>query len=108
MTPRLSPAIGVDADRSAEIPEDGSVLPTSRPLSSRRRLHYGSAGPREEGLVMVVSVELDGSRFLALDGGPEFTFSEAVSFEVECADQAEVDRYGRPSPRAARRGRADG
>ena len=55
--------------------------------------HYGSAGPREEGMVMIVSFELDGRRFLALNGGPDFTFSEAISFEVECADQEEVDRY---------------
>jgi predicted 3-demethylubiquinone-9 3-methyltransferase (glyoxalase superfamily) len=44
-------------------------------------------------MVMVVAFELDGQRFLALNGGPEFTFSEAISFEVECGSQEEVDRY---------------
>ncbi len=67
-----------------------SVFPSSRILDVS---HYGSAGPREEGMVMVVSFELDGQRFLALNGGPEFTFSEAISFEVECGSQEEVDRY---------------
>jgi predicted 3-demethylubiquinone-9 3-methyltransferase (glyoxalase superfamily) len=42
---------------------------------------------------MTVEFELDGNRFVAINGGPEFTFSEAVSFLVECADQAEIDAY---------------
>ena len=42
---------------------------------------------------MTVSFELDGRPFVALNGGPEFGFSEAVSFQVDCADQAEVDHY---------------
>jgi predicted 3-demethylubiquinone-9 3-methyltransferase (glyoxalase superfamily) len=67
-----------------------SVFPNSRILEVQR---YGSAGPREEGMVMVVSFELDGTGFVALNGGPDFTFSEAISFEIECADQEEVDRY---------------
>jgi predicted 3-demethylubiquinone-9 3-methyltransferase (glyoxalase superfamily) len=67
-----------------------SVFPNSRIVDVAR---YGAGGPREEGTVMVVSFELDGQPFTALNGGPQFTFSEAVSFHVECADQAEVDRY---------------
>jgi len=54
---------------------------------------YGSAGPRSEGTVMTVSFELDGQEFLALNGGPDFTFSEAISFQVSCKNQEEVDRY---------------
>ena len=42
---------------------------------------------------MVVSFVLDGQRFLALNGGPEFTFNEAISFQIDCASQDEVDRY---------------
>ena len=42
---------------------------------------------------MMVTFELDGDRFLALNGGPEFTFSEAISFQVDCRTQAEVDAY---------------
>ena len=55
--------------------------------------HYGSAGPREEGLVMTVTFELAGQEFLALNGGPEFTFEEAISFQVNCESQEEVDRF---------------
>jgi predicted 3-demethylubiquinone-9 3-methyltransferase (glyoxalase superfamily) len=67
-----------------------SVFPNSKITDISR---YGSAGPRPEGTVMTVSFELDGNRFTALNGGPEFTFSEAVSFQVACEDQAEVDHY---------------
>jgi predicted 3-demethylubiquinone-9 3-methyltransferase (glyoxalase superfamily) len=54
---------------------------------------YGAAGPRPEGMVMTVAFELMGQEFVALNGGPEFTFNEAISFQVLCEDQAEVDRY---------------
>lgn len=53
--------------------------------------HYGEAGPRPEGMVSTVEFELAGQRFTALNGGPEFTFNEAVSLYVDCEDQAEVD-----------------
>jgi predicted 3-demethylubiquinone-9 3-methyltransferase (glyoxalase superfamily) len=54
---------------------------------------YGSAGPRAEGTVMTVGFELMGQEFVALNGGPQFTFNEAVSFQVLCDSQEEVDRY---------------
>jgi predicted 3-demethylubiquinone-9 3-methyltransferase (glyoxalase superfamily) len=54
---------------------------------------YGSAGPRPEGTVMTVGFELMGQEFVALNGGPQFTFNEAVSFQVLCDSQEEVDRY---------------
>lgn len=53
---------------------------------------YGEAGPGEPGSTMVVSFELLGQEFVAINGGPEFPFTEAVSLEVRCEDQAEVDR----------------
>lgn len=55
--------------------------------------HYGEAGPREAGMVMTVSFELDGQPFTAINGGPEFPFTEAVSLEIICESQAEVDEY---------------
>jgi predicted 3-demethylubiquinone-9 3-methyltransferase (glyoxalase superfamily) len=67
-----------------------SVFPNSRIVEITR---YGSAGPRAEGTVMTVSFELDGQPFLALNGGPDFTFSEAVSFQVFCDSQEEVDTF---------------
>jgi predicted 3-demethylubiquinone-9 3-methyltransferase (glyoxalase superfamily) len=66
------------------------VFPNSRITDIAR---YGSAGPRREGTVMTVSFELDGQEFVALNGGPEFTFNEAISFQVSCKDQEEVDAY---------------
>lgn len=66
----------------------------------------GTPAPFPVGSVMLVEFTLDGRSFMALNGGPEFGFSEAVSFTVDCADQAEVDRYwdalleggGQPGP----------
>jgi predicted 3-demethylubiquinone-9 3-methyltransferase (glyoxalase superfamily) len=55
--------------------------------------HYTEAGPRPAGTVMTVEFELDGSRFVGLNGGPDFTFNEAVSFQINCADQEEVDYF---------------
>jgi predicted 3-demethylubiquinone-9 3-methyltransferase (glyoxalase superfamily) len=55
--------------------------------------HYGPAGRRREGMVMTVAFELDGQKFVALNGGPDFDFSEAISFVVYCETQEEVDTY---------------
>jgi predicted 3-demethylubiquinone-9 3-methyltransferase (glyoxalase superfamily) len=54
---------------------------------------FPEGGPRPAGMVMTVEFELEGQTFVALNGGPEFKFSEAVSFAIECADQAEIDYY---------------
>ena len=67
-----------------------SLFPNSR---IRDIMRHGPAGPGPEGTVLTVSFELDGREFVALNGGPEFTFSEAVSFQVRCESQEEVDRY---------------
>jgi predicted 3-demethylubiquinone-9 3-methyltransferase (glyoxalase superfamily) len=67
-----------------------SVFPNSQIVDVA---YYGSAGPRDEGTVMTVEFDLDGQRFVALNGGPEFTFSEALSFQVSCETQEEVDHY---------------
>jgi predicted 3-demethylubiquinone-9 3-methyltransferase (glyoxalase superfamily) len=54
---------------------------------------YTEAGPGPEGSAMVVEWELRGQRFIGINGGPQFTFSEAVSLQVNCDDQAEVDYF---------------
>jgi predicted 3-demethylubiquinone-9 3-methyltransferase (glyoxalase superfamily) len=54
---------------------------------------YPEGAPREAGTVMTVEYELDGQRFVAIDGGPQFTFDEALSLQIECADQDEIDHY---------------
>jgi len=55
--------------------------------------HYTDAGPREAGMVLSVEFELDGQRFIAINGGPQFTFDEAISFAITCEDQEEIDYY---------------
>ena len=67
-----------------------SVFRNSKILSISR---YTEAGPGPEGSVMTVEFELDGEKFVALNGGPQYTFSPAVSFVVNCETQQEVDRY---------------
>jgi predicted 3-demethylubiquinone-9 3-methyltransferase (glyoxalase superfamily) len=67
---------------------------------------YGESGPRPAGMVITAEFELNGQRFVALNGGPEYTFTEAISFQIPCADQEEVDYYwdrltadgGQPGP----------
>jgi predicted 3-demethylubiquinone-9 3-methyltransferase (glyoxalase superfamily) len=67
-----------------------SVIPNSRVNEVTR---YGEAGPRPAGTAMTVSFDLDGQPYVALNGGPEYHFNEAVSLQISCADQAEVDHY---------------
>jgi predicted 3-demethylubiquinone-9 3-methyltransferase (glyoxalase superfamily) len=88
--PSITPCLWFDTDGEDAARFYTSVFPNSKILEIA---HYGEAGPREEGMVMIVSFELDGQKFLALNGGPEFTFSEAISFEVSCETQEEVDTY---------------
>jgi predicted 3-demethylubiquinone-9 3-methyltransferase (glyoxalase superfamily) len=67
-----------------------SVVPNSKVLDVSR---YGEGGPGTPGAAMTVSFELDGRPFVALNGGPQFPFTEAVSLQVSCRDQEEVDHY---------------
>jgi len=67
-----------------------SVFDNSRIVSVT---HYTDAGPREAGMVLTVAFELDGQRFVGINGGPDFTFDEAVSFEISCETQEEIDYY---------------
>jgi predicted 3-demethylubiquinone-9 3-methyltransferase (glyoxalase superfamily) len=55
--------------------------------------HYPEDGPGEPGSVMVVEWELDGQRFVGINGGPQFTFSEAISLQINCETQEEIDHY---------------
>lgn len=67
-----------------------SVFKNSRVITVAR---YGDTGPGPKGSVMTVEFELEGERFVGLNGGPNFKFTEAVSFVVNCASQEEVDHY---------------
>src|SRR5215211_3542795 len=86
----ITPCLWFDTEGDEAANFYTSLFPNSRILEVAR---YGSAGPRPEGTVMTVSFELDGQKFLALNGGPDFTFSEAISFQVFCTNQEEVDAY---------------
>ena len=55
--------------------------------------HYGEAGPREAGMVLTVSFQLQGQDFTAINGGPDFKFDEAISLLVNCESQEEVDEF---------------
>ena len=74
--------------------EEAANLYTSVFQNSKigRIARYGEAGPGPKGTVMSVTFQLDGQEFIALNGGPQFTFSPAVSFLVSCETQEEVDR----------------
>ncbi|GAA5195829.1 VOC family protein [Microbacterium jejuense] len=83
--PRITPNLWFDGQALDAAEYYATVFPHSR-ITDVSRL--GDGGP-----VLTVSFELDGQPFLGLNGGPQFTFTEAVSFVIDCADQAEVDRY---------------
>jgi predicted 3-demethylubiquinone-9 3-methyltransferase (glyoxalase superfamily) len=87
---KLTTCLWFDTDGEAAAEFYTSVFPNSKIGQISR---YGAAGPRPEGTVMTVTFELDGQPFVALNGGPNYTFSEAISFQVSCEDQDEVDRY---------------
>jgi len=86
----ITPCLWFDTQGEEAARFYASVFPNSRIVDVAR---YGSAGPRPEGTVMTVSFELAGQMFVALNGGPQYAFSEAVSFQVSCADQDEVDVF---------------
>ena len=90
--PKITPWLWFDTESEEAATFYTSVFPNSRIVEVA---HYGSAGPRREGMVLTVSFELDGQPFVALNGGREFKPNEAISFEVSCKDQQEVDGYWR-------------
>jgi predicted 3-demethylubiquinone-9 3-methyltransferase (glyoxalase superfamily) len=88
--PKVYPCLWFDGKAEEAANFYVSVFENSKILHVAR---YGEAGPRPAGTVMTVSFSLDGQEFVALNGGPEFTFNEAISFQIDCADQAEVDHF---------------
>jgi predicted 3-demethylubiquinone-9 3-methyltransferase (glyoxalase superfamily) len=86
----VTPCLWFDTEGEEAAKLYTSVFPNSKILDIA---HYGEAGPRAAGTVMTVNFELGGRKFLALNGGPEFKFSEAISFQVSCETQDEVDMF---------------
>ena len=100
--PKISPFLWFDTQAEEAAHHYTSIFPNSRITSVAR---YGEGGPGPKGSVMTVSFELDGQQVTALNGGPQFKFSEAISLLVDCKTQEEVDRYwnklsegGEPGP----------
>jgi predicted 3-demethylubiquinone-9 3-methyltransferase (glyoxalase superfamily) len=87
---RIAPFLWFDDQAEEAMRFYVSIFKNSRVISVSR---YGDAGPGPKGSVMVAVFELDGQEFLALNGGPQFTFSPAVSFLVNCNAQDEVDYF---------------
>ena len=86
----ITPCLWFDTEGEEAAELYTSVFPNSKIVDIAR---YGVAGPRAEGTVMTVSFQLDGTKFVALNGGPEFKFNEAISFQVSCETQEEVDEF---------------
>jgi predicted 3-demethylubiquinone-9 3-methyltransferase (glyoxalase superfamily) len=102
---KITPCLWFDTQAEQAVTFYTSIFNNSRIGHVAR---YGKAGPRPEGLVMTVSFELDGHEFVALNGGPEFTFNEAISFQVRCQTQDGSMSSGPGCPRAANRASAAG
>jgi predicted 3-demethylubiquinone-9 3-methyltransferase (glyoxalase superfamily) len=90
MSQKITPNLWFDTQAEEAAEFYISVFPNSRIVSVVR---YTDAGPGPAGTVMTVEWELEGQRFVGINGGPQFTFSEAISFQITCRDQAEIDYY---------------
>jgi predicted 3-demethylubiquinone-9 3-methyltransferase (glyoxalase superfamily) len=85
---KITPFLWFDGNAEEAMNLYISIFPNSKVLSVTR---YGDAGPGPKGTVMSATFELDGQVFYALNGGPQFKFTPAISFFVNCETQAEVD-----------------
>ena len=90
MEQKIVPNLWFDTEAEAAAEFYTSIFPDSR---VRSRTHYPEGAPREAGMVMTVEFELNGQRFVGINGGPDFPFTEAVSFQIDCEDQEEIDYY---------------
>ena len=88
--PAITPNLWFDTKSKDAAEFYVSVFPNSQITNVS---YYGEAGPRPAGTVLTVDFVLDGKRFTAINGGPQFKFDEAISFVIDCADQDEVDYY---------------
>jgi predicted 3-demethylubiquinone-9 3-methyltransferase (glyoxalase superfamily) len=90
MQHKITPSLWFDTEAEEAADFYTSVFKDSRIVT---KTHYTEGAPREAGMVMTVEWELNGQRFVGINGGPQFTFDEAVSFQINCDDQDEVDYY---------------
>ncbi|MFG3494422.1 VOC family protein [Streptomyces sp. NPDC047928] len=90
VTQKITPFLWFDTEAEQAVAHYTSIFDDAQVV---KVTHFGEAGPREAEMVMTVEFELAGQRFVALNGGPEFRFTEAVSLAVACETQEEVDHY---------------
>jgi predicted 3-demethylubiquinone-9 3-methyltransferase (glyoxalase superfamily) len=88
--PRITPNLWFDTESEAAAVFYVSVFPNSKVTAVT---YYGEAGPRPAGTVLTVDFVLDGQEYTAINGGSQFTFTEAISLLINCADQDEIDYY---------------
>ena len=88
--PRITPNLWFDTQAEEAAAYYTSVFPNSAITDVT---HYGEGGPRPAGTVLTVDFTLDGQEYTAINGGPQFTFDEAISLLINCADQDEIDYY---------------
>jgi predicted 3-demethylubiquinone-9 3-methyltransferase (glyoxalase superfamily) len=93
--PRINPMLWFDTQALEAAEFYCSIFPNSKITTVT---HYPEGAPGPLGSVMTVAFLLDGQEFVGLNGGPHFSFSEAVSLVVNCADQAEIDYYWEKLP----------
>ena len=86
----LTPCLWFDNNAEEAVNFYASIFKNSKIVSVS---HYSEAGPGEPGSVLTIVFEINGQKFMALNGGPQFKFSEAISFVVYCDTQAEIDDY---------------
>ena len=91
--PAIVPNLWFDTEAEQAAQFYTSLFPHSRIVSVARYPEGAPEPAGPAGTVMTVEFELDGQRFVGINGGPQFTFSEAVSFQIDCRDQDEGDRY---------------
>jgi predicted 3-demethylubiquinone-9 3-methyltransferase (glyoxalase superfamily) len=88
--PAITPNLWFDTQGEEAAEFYCSIFPNSKITNV---IHHGEAGPGPAGTVLTVDFVLDGQEYTAINGGPQFTFNEAVSLLINCEDQEEVDYY---------------
>src|SRR6266851_9266028 len=86
---KITPFLWFDSNAEEAVGFYISVFKESRIVTRSR---YGESGPGPKGSVMAIAFKLEGQDFVAINGGPDFKFSEAISFYVNCETQEEIDR----------------
>ncbi len=87
---KITPFLWFDNNAEEALNFYTSIFKNSKTLSITR---YGEAGPGKKDTVMIATFQLEGQEFIALNGGPQFKFTEAISFSVDCKTQEEVDDF---------------